>query len=106
VRLGSSVGNRHAGITDVELDSAELFCNLQNMQRTTPHNPTPADPILITVPQACRTLSISESTFRRLVSEGLIEVRYVGREGSRNPHRRVVMASLRDSLPQDPPSAA
>jgi hypothetical protein len=79
------------------------------MHRTTPHNPTPTDPILISVPEACRALSISESTFRRLVTEGLIEVRYVGREGSRNPHRRVVMASLRayaDSLPQDPPGAA
>jgi predicted DNA-binding transcriptional regulator AlpA len=42
------------------------------MHRTTPHNPTPTDPILISVPEACRALSISESTFRRLAAEGLI----------------------------------
>ena len=78
------------------------------MRKEPRQNQEPLDPILVTPAEACRLLGCSLRHLYTLVSEGLIEVRYVG-TGRKNPPRRVVMASIRryvESLPQDPPSAA
>lgn len=79
------------------------------MPRTTAQNPPPADPILVKPSEACRRLGISDRHLRKLVDEGLIEVRYLDDMAAKNPHRRVVWASAvrwAEGLPQDPSSAA
>lgn len=84
-------------------------CKLRNMRKRPVQNLPGDDPILVRASEACRLLGITDNTLRKLVKDGLIEVRYVATPGSRVPHRKVVMSSLREyvaGLPQDPPSAA
>jgi excisionase family DNA binding protein len=44
---------------------------------------TPAEDILLKIPEACRRLSISRATFYRLLDRGLIRTTPIGTRGQR-----------------------
>lgn len=76
---------------------------------TPPRKPSPPDAELLRPKEACRRLAVSDKTLRRLVADGLIEVRYLRVPGSIQAERRIVASSLDDyiaDLPLDPPGAA
>lgn len=76
------------------------------MRKRAVQTPAQDDPILMRPSRACHELGIVDNTLRRLVKDGLIEVRYITVPGSKASERRIVTASLRayvESLPQDRP---
>lgn len=79
------------------------------MRKRPVQNRPAEDPILVRASEACRLLGITDNTLRKLSKDGALTVVYQTTPGSKVPHRKVDMASLRAyvaSLPQERPERA